>query len=215
MSKKTKENLTCKVVLVGDSGVGKTCIVQRFANDIYEANTESTIASAYTYKMLDYDKENKSISFDIWDTAGQELYRSLAKNFYLNAAIGILVYDISRKDSFESIKDFWYEQLKTSGEKNIIFGIAGNKCDLFNNEQVSEAEVKKFAEKIGAVFRLTSAQSDVGINELFTELGQKYLEEHSLEKKNNDSNDKPKGVALSKDNLKDNNGKEKKNNGCC
>ena len=97
------DNITCKVVLVGDTGVGKTCIIQRYVNNQYTENNESTVASTYTYKVLDYPEFNKSISFDIWDTAGQELYRALAKNFYLNASIGILVYDIKRKASFESL----------------------------------------------------------------------------------------------------------------
>ena len=128
-------NVTCKVVLVGDAGVGKTCIIQRYVNDNYDENTESSISSTYTYKVVEYKEFNKSISFDIWDTAGQELYRAMSKNFYLNASIGILVYDIRRKDSFNSIKDYWYEQLKSSGEDNMIFGVAGNKCDLFDKEE--------------------------------------------------------------------------------
>ena len=96
-----KDNITCKDVLVGDSGVGKTCIIQRYVNNNYNENTESTSASTYTYKVVDYKQFNKSISLYIWDTAGQELYRALAKNFYLNASICILVYDIRRKESFE------------------------------------------------------------------------------------------------------------------
>ena len=151
-------NITCKVVLVGDSGVGKTCIIQRYINDDYNENTESTSTSTYSYKTLEFKKYNKSISLDIWDTAGQELYRALAKNFYLNASIGILVYDIRRKESFESIKDYWYEQVKTSGEENMVFGVVGNKCDLFQEEKVSEAEGKKFAKEIGAVFQITSCK---------------------------------------------------------
>ena len=146
-----QDNITCKVVLVGESGVGKTCIIQRYVNNNYNENTESTSASTYTYKVVDYKQFNKSISFDIWDTAGQELYRALAKNFYLNASIGILVYDIRRKESFESIKDYWYEQLKISGEDNMVFGVAGNKCDLFQEEQVKEEEAKKFAESISYI----------------------------------------------------------------
>ncbi len=205
------EDFTVKVVLVGDSGVGKTCIIQRFANDTYDDQTESTIASAYSYKQLQYEKQNKSISFDIWDTAGQEIYRSLAKNFYLNATIGILVYDIRRKESFSSIKDFWYDQLKVSGEENIIFGIAGNKCDLFNEEQVNETEVRKFAESIGAIFHLTSAQDNIGIKELFTELGEKYLETHKTGGKIITEN-KNKGVVLQKGDLQTNKKKKKK---CC
>ena len=101
-------NITCKVVLVGDTGVGKTCIIERYVNDKYQEENDSTIASTYKYKNLEYKQYKTSISFDIWDTAGQELYRSLAKNFYLNASIGILVYDIRRKKSFESIKNYWF-----------------------------------------------------------------------------------------------------------
>ena len=161
------DNITCKVVLVGESGVGKTCIIQRYINNIYNDNTESSTASTYSYKTVEYKQYNKSISFDIWDTAGQELYRAVAKNFYINAAIGILVYDIKRRESFDAIKDYWYEELKSSGEENMIFGVAGNKCDLFQQEKVSEEEGKKFAQSIGAVFQLTSCKVLIGIVELF------------------------------------------------
>jgi small GTP-binding protein len=193
-----KDNITCKVVLVGDSGVGKTCIIQRYVNNNYNENTESTSASTYTYKVLDYKQFNKSISFDIWDTAGQELYRALARNFYLNASIGILVYDVRRKESFESIKDYWYEQLKLSGEDNMIFGVAGNKCDLFQEEKVSEQEGKKFAESIGAVFHLTSCKESIGIDELFEECGKKYLEVNQMIS-NNNKNEKGGNIQIGAD----------------
>ena len=195
-------NITCKVVLVGDSGVGKTCIIQRYVNNNYTENTESTSASTYTYKVVDYKQYNKSISFDIWDTAGQELYRALAKNFYLNASIGILVYDVRRKESFQSIKDYWYEQLKVSGEENMVFGVAGNKCDLFQEEQVSEDEGKKFAKSIGAVFHLTSCKESIGIDELFEECGKKYLEDNQMI---NDTNKGKEGgnIVLDKNNNKE------------
>ena len=204
-------NITCKVVLVGDSGVGKTCIIQRYVNNNYNENTESTSASTYTYKVVDYKQFNKSISFDIWDTAGQELYRALAKNFYLNASIGILVYDVRRKESFESIKDYWYEQLKVSGEENMVFGVAGNKCDLFQEEQVSEDEGKKFAKSIGAVFHLTSCKESIGIDELFEECGKKYLEDNQMI---NDTNKGKEGgnIVLDKNNNKEVGPKKKR---CC
>ena len=207
-------NITCKVVLVGDSGVGKTCIIQRYVNNNYSENTESTSASTYTYKVVDYKQFNKSISFDIWDTAGQELYRALAKNFYLNASIGILVYDVRRKESFNSIKDYWYEQLKVSGEENMVFGVAGNKCDLFQEEQVSEEEGKKFAKSIGAVFHLTSCKESIGIDELFEECGKKYLEDNQMI---NDT-DKGKDGNFALDKNKNNNNKEtgsKEKKKCC
>ena len=174
------DNITCKVVLVGESGVGKTCIIQRYINNTYNENTESTQASTYSFKTVEYKNFKKSISFDIWDTAGQELYRSVARNFYLNAAIGILVYDIKRRESFEALKEYWYEELKSSGEENIVFGLAGNKCDLFQKEQVTEEEGKKFAKEINALFQLTSCKESVGIDELFEQCGKKYLEMNKL-----------------------------------
>ena len=205
-----KENIVCKVVLVGDAGVGKTCIIQRYVKDQYKEENDSTISSSYNYKKIDYKKYNKSISFDIWDTAGQELYRAMAKNFYLNAAIGILVYDIRRKQSFDSIKEYWYEQLKVAGEENMIIGIAGNKCDLFNQEQVPEAEVKKFAKEVGAVFHLTSCKESIGIDELFEECGEKYLQNNNLI----DNTDKKGKEKFALNNGKENNN-EKKKRGCC
>ena len=206
-----KDNITCKVVLVGESGVGKTCIIQRYVNNDYNENTESTSTSTYTYKSIDYKNLNKSISFDIWDTAGQELYRALAKNFYLNASIGILVYDIRRKKSFEAIKDYWYEQLKEFGEENMVFGVAGNKCDLFQEEEVSEEEGKKFAKSIGAIFHLTSCKESIGIDELFEECGRKYLEVNNLITENNKENNNK--IVLGKNN--ENNEGEGKKRKCC
>ena len=101
-----KDNISCKAVLVGDAGVGKTSLIERYINNGYDENQQSTLVSTYTFKKIDIKKYNKSVSLDIWDTAGQEVYRALSKNFYLNASIGILVYDISRRESFESIKDY-------------------------------------------------------------------------------------------------------------
>jgi len=209
-----QDNITCKVVLVGDTGVGKTCIIQRYVNNNYVEGGESTVASTYTYKVLNYPKLNKSISFDIWDTAGQELYRALAKNFYLNASIGILVYDIRRKSSFESIQNYWYEQLKESGEENMIIGIAGNKCDLFGEEDVDEEEVKKFAKSIGAVFKLTSCKECIGIDELFEECGKKYLEVNNLIGSENKSKNN-KGKVKLNENINNNNENENKGRKKC
>ena len=204
-----QDNITCKVVLVGESGVGKTCIIQRYVKNDFSEGTESTIASTYSYKVLDIKKYNQRLSLDIWDTAGQELYRALAKNFYLNAAVGILVYDIRRRESFESIKNYWYDQMKESGEENIIIGLAGNKCDLFQEEAVSEEEAKKFADSIGAIFKLTSCKESVGIDELFEECAQKYVEINNMVKK--DNKPKPGNLKLDNKNVPENNeGKKKK-----
>ena len=205
-----KDIITCKVVLVGDTGVGKTCIIQRYVNNEFSEITESTITSTYAHREIELKNYNQKIAFDIWDTAGQELYRALAKNFYLNATIGILVYDIRRRESFESLKDYWHEQLKESGEENMVIGIAGNKSDLYQDEQVTEDEGKKLAKSMGAVFKLTSCKENVGINELFEECGKKYLESNNLIK--NDKKDNAGNLKLNKD--KNNNEKKKKKKFC-
>ena len=175
-----QENITCKVVLVGESGVGKTSIINRYLNNTYNENQKSTFAPKFKNKVLDYPEYNKSISFDIWDTAGQEAYRSITKNFYVNAAIGVMVYDIRNRESFENIKKYWSQQLKDSGVQNIVLAIAGNKCDIFNEEEVSENEAREYAESIGAVFQLTSCKENIGIDELFKESGKRFLEANKL-----------------------------------
>ena len=175
-----QENITCKVVLVGESGVGKTSIINRYLNNTYNENQKSTFAPKFKNKVLNYPEYNKSISFDIWDTAGQEAYRSITKNFYVNAAIGVMVYDIRNRESFENIKKYWSQQLKDSGVQNIVLAIAGNKCDIFNEEEVSENEAREYAESIGAVFQLTSWKENIGIDELFKESGKRFLEANKL-----------------------------------
>jgi len=195
---KDKDNISCKVVLVGDAGVGKTSIIERYINDKYDENQKTTLVSSYTFKKIDIKKYNKSVSLDIWDTAGQEVYRSLSKNFYLNASIGILVYDISRKASFESIRDYWYEQLKTFGEEKMIFDVVGNKTDLFQREEVPENEARNFAKSINAGFHLVSCKDCVGIKDLFEDCGRKYLEDNDLTKEDSNKKNKNK-IVLEKD----------------
>ena len=197
---KDKDNISCKVVLVGDTGVGKTSIIERYINNKYDENQKTTLVSSYTFKKIDIKKYNKSISLDIWDTAGQEVYRSLSKNFYLNASIGILVYDITRKASFESIRDYWHEQLKTFGEEKMVFDIVGNKTDLFQKEEVPENEARNFAKSINAGFHLVSCKDSVGIKDLFEDCGKKYLEDNDLTKE--DSNNKKNKNKIVLDNNK-------------
>ena len=173
----------CKVVLLGDSGVGKTCIISRYISGNFEKNLSSTNGASYCSKMVKFERLNKNLLLDIWDTAGQEKYKSLTKFFYKDASIVILVYDITRKESFDNLKEYWYNQLQENCGKNIVLGIAGNKCDLFEDEKVQESEAREFAEKIGAIFELTSAQNNTGINDLFEKVGNKYLDPNFQDKK--------------------------------
>ena len=114
-----KKAIPCKVVLIGESGVGKTSIISRYMTDKFSASLGSTPGANFTTKTVFLKNENQSIKFEIWDTAGQERYRSLAKVFYKNASVCILVYDITRKKTFEELKNYWAKEIKESADENI------------------------------------------------------------------------------------------------
>jgi len=114
-----KEALQCKVVLIGESGVGKTSIINRYISDTFSPVLTATPGASFTNKKIFMKDYNQSIKFEIWDTAGQEKYRALAKVFYKNAAVCILVYDITRKNSFEELKNYWVNEIKANALPNI------------------------------------------------------------------------------------------------
>ena len=164
-----------KVVLLGQSGVGKTCIINQFINGEYDDSTTPTISFQFCQKTFEFPG-NKSIALDIWDTAGQEKYRSLNSMFYKNVKAAVLVYDITDKKSFEDIKNFWYDQIKQNCDNDkLILAIAGNKCDLYEQRQVEDEEGEKYAKIIGAFFTETSAKNADGISNLFENLANKLL----------------------------------------
>ena len=117
MSKKQEKS--CKVILVGESAVGKTCIIRKFADDEYDESTTSTMAASCENKKLCIKECNTILEYEVWDTVGQENYRGLSKIFYQNSKIVIMVYDISSKNSFDEIKNFWYKQVRENSSDNI------------------------------------------------------------------------------------------------
>ena len=169
------EYTTCKVVLLGEAGVGKTSIISRYVTDTFSEVLMSTTGASFADKKLDLDDEHK-IKFQIWDTAGQERYRSLAKLFYQNAAVAILVYDITRRESFEKLKNFWVKEIKENAPKDIILAVVGNKSDNYEFEVVSLKEGKQLAEEINAIFKSTSAMLSHGIDDLFKLIAQKFID---------------------------------------
>ena len=210
----------CKVVLVGESGVGKTCIISRYISGSYNDNSPTTNGACYCSKNVRYENLNKNLLLDVWDTAGQERYKSLTKFFYKDAAVAILVYDITRKETFDNLKNYWYSQLKENARDNIVLGVAGNKCDLYEKEEVSEAEAREFAAKIGAIFVLTSAQNNTGINELFHDTGNKYLDPNfqqklKSEEENKGQTEQGNNVKLDANEVKETNKVKKKKGGFC
>ena len=111
--------ITCKVVLIGESGVGKTSIISRYINNTFKSQLMSTPGANFVTKNVIMEDDNQSIRFEIWDTAGQERYRALAKVFYKNAAVCVLVYDITRKTSFNELKNYWYKEIKENAQSNV------------------------------------------------------------------------------------------------
>ena len=164
--------IPCKIILVGDSGVGKTSIIESYI-DNFKGNPLSTLTASYYSKLViinDYQ-----IIFQIWDTVGQEQYRSMNNLFFKDAQICLMVYDITRETTFKSIKNYWYESVVNNGLEGVIFGIAGNKCDLYENETVDKDEVKEFCNEKKAIFKFTSVKQNSNINELFIALGEKFI----------------------------------------
>ena len=213
----------CKVVLLGDSGVGKTCIIARYISGSFDKNSTTTNGASFCSKNVRFDQLGKNLLLDIWDAAGQEKYKALTKFFYKDAAVCILVYDVTRKESFQSLKDYWYSQLKENSEPDIVIGVAGNKSDLYENEEVKEDEAREWAKEIGAVFELTSAQNNTGINDLFLNVGYKFLDPsfkpeieigNKEDKENKDETKEDKKIVLNKKDLKKETGGKKKRTFC-
>ena len=167
---------TIKVVLIGESGTGKTSIIQQYAYKMFDPDCATSISSQYISKVITFPDLNKSVRLEIWDTAGQERYRSMARLFYKDAKIIIFVYDVSSKISYDELINFWIPEVNNNCLKDAKFALVANKSDLYEIESVSPEEGNNLAEKIGAIFQKTSAKSGAGVDNLFHNLGRLYLE---------------------------------------
>ena len=154
---KTKNSI--KVVLLGESGVGKTCLIKTYIDKKFE-ETMSTIS--YEYFKKEVKRGLTTYNIHMWDTAGQERFRSLSKIFIKDSQIVLFVYDITNRKSFENIS-FWVNYVEDLLGKDIVLGLVGNKIDLFDKVEddtliVNNEEGQKYADQIGALFRETSAK---------------------------------------------------------
>ena len=161
--KKTK---SVKIVFIGDTAVGKTSIIEKFMKDTFDAGHIASTGATFISKSLSFDEYNTVIRMQIWDTAGQERFRSLASVHYKNANAVIMVYSITKKESFEALRT-WYEEILNKSPKNTLVLLVGNKADLIDSQEVSENDAMKFAEEIGARLFLTSAKDGMNILDLF------------------------------------------------
>ena len=155
-----------KLCIIGDSGVGKTCISSRLVDGTFKPDEKSTIGASFVTTNI----ENSKIV--IWDTAGQEKYRSMVGMYYRGASGAIIVYDITSKATFSDL-DAWHADLMKTATDDIVLCIVGNKCDLESSRQVSYEEGKEFAEKKRAMFFEVSAMNGKNVTELFTEMTRK------------------------------------------
>ena len=168
------EIISCKVCLLGTSAVGKSCIATRYTENKFQEDIQCTTFASFCKKVVDSDIG--PVQLNIWDTAGQERFRALGKHFYKDAFIICLVYDITKKETFEDIKNIWYPDLQKYGEQYTVIALIGNKMDLYTNEEVSTIEAENYAKEIGAIFQLVSAKNGRGIDEIFEQLVIAYTE---------------------------------------
>lgn len=177
-----------KLCLVGDSGVGKSSIVHRLVNDAFQTNLENTIGAAFFTKSINLD--STTYKYQIWDTAGQEKYRALTPMYFRGASAAVVVYDITRRDSFNSVR-VWIKELKNYSDMGIVIAIAGNKCDLDAEREIQFKEALEFASSQNAIFVETSAKTSINVTTLFLEISECLASQRNPERPSQWKNDNP------------------------
>lgn len=164
-----------KLVLLGETGVGKTSIIQRFVYDDFREDPQPTIGANFTSRVVKPPGAAQSIRFHVWDTAGSEVYRSLIRMYYRDATVAVLVYDTTNYESFERLK-YWQKKLHEESSATLVLAVVGNKSDLHEREAVKLATAMSFAQKHDAIFSLCSAKEAEGVEEVFTAVARKLLD---------------------------------------
>ncbi|VDN98418.1 unnamed protein product [Rodentolepis nana] len=162
-----------KIVLIGDSGVGKSNLLSRYTRNQFNLESKTTIGVEFATRSVKIG--DKGIKVQIWDTAGQERYRAITSAYYRGAVGALLVYDIAKYTTFENV-NIWLKELKHHADQNIVTILVGNKCDLRHLRTVSTQEAKQFAEGAGLHFTETSALDSTNVDHAFYTLLEKILE---------------------------------------
>ena len=197
------KSIPIKVVLVGQSAVGKTCIAARYVNGYFPQSAVSTVGASYLTKTISIDKQ--LYDFNIWDTAGQELYRSLTPMYYRNAHAAFVVFDVTNKSTF-SASENWIKDLQ-EGNDNVLIMLIGNKVDMQEQRTVQSSEAESLAYKYNIQYIETSALSGVGIDKAFQMVILHLKSDDYLKKK---LNQEQNGVPQSAQKLENDNKKQ-----CC
>ena len=170
----TKYNHLYKIIIIGDTSVGKTALLSKYLKGVFPTSPLSTVATEFATKIIQI-KEGGYIKAQIWDTAGEEKYKSITYHHYKKSVGGLIVYDITKKSSFDNVKN-WYNDLITKAEKGCIIALIGNKLDLVQRNErkreVSREEAQSYAEDNHMLFYETSAYNGNNINDIFEELMQ-------------------------------------------
>ena len=200
-----------KIVLIGDTSVGKTNILSKYLTDEFDPESKATVGVEFGTK--NFKIENNIVKVQIWDTAGQERYRSITNAYYKGAKGALLVYDITNKKSFDNL-DRWISDLKTNGDEKISIVLLGNKSDLESQRVISTEEGKNKAELFKFAFMETSALNGNNIEKAFDELIKEvYKDNHELFEKQAKVEMKDKGIDLEQGKSGENKDNEKK--WCC
>ena len=202
-----KEDYKLKVVVVGDSGVGKTNLIKRFVSNTYNPNTKATVGVEFISKS--YKINDQVFKIEIWDTAGQERYKSITAAYYKGAKGALIVYDITQKDSFENINK-WMSEVRDKSSKDLKIMIVGNKTDLENERQVSTEEALEKAKELGSPVMEASALDGSNVKDAFYDLLKEMYKEikKKLDIVENQNTGGKDGVQL-------NTNEEKEKKGCC
>ena len=155
-----------KYIIIGDAGVGKSNILLRYVYSTFKSDYQLTIGVEFGEKTV--EMKGKIYKIQIWDTAGNEQFRSITRTYYKNSVCAIVVYDISRRETFDNVIN-WIEDCKLNSPKSVFIILVGNKSDLEEDRQVTTEEGEEFANRYGIRFFETSAKNSININEIFSE----------------------------------------------
>ena len=197
------EECVYKILLLGDSMVGKTCFLLKYTDKSFQEIHMSTIGLDYRLKTLTL-KNRKTVKLQIWDTAGQDRFRSITKNYYKKANGIILIYDVTNKKSYKNIS-VWINQIKEEADPNVVIYLAGNKIDMEEERKIKTEEGEKLAEEYNFPFKETSAKEDININETFEDIAERIDEIFSKSTANAE-------IRMTKNRLSN---AQKKKKGCC
>ncbi|KAG5470191.1 hypothetical protein LSCM4_02885 [Leishmania orientalis] len=159
-----QSNYVFKYIIIGDSGVGKSCLLLQFTDKRFEPLHDLTIGVEFGARLISI--QGKSVKLQIWDTAGQESFRSITRSYYRGASGALLVYDVTRRDTFTHLQS-WLEDAKANANTALVIMLIGNKCDLDSKRQVSREEGEAFARRNGLMFMETSAKTSQNVDDAF------------------------------------------------